>query len=126
MLPTPVLSRHIATYCVSFVTFRHEYEAITTPSQNPVRAALRGENGRSPRKAPPGKRSTESIYVFNERDGAARPSLQVLVSAGYGSVCPGGTAAAAAPGLLYADIVAGGQAGHSLLPKTQVCAILCG
>ena len=74
---SPVLAKHIATYCVSFVTFLHEHEAITTPSQNPGRAALRGENGRSPRKAPPGQRSIESFYVFHERDGAARPSLQV-------------------------------------------------
>ena len=120
---SPVLARHIATYCVSFVTFLHEYEAITTPSRG--RAALRVENGRSPRKAPPRKRSIESFYVFHERDGAARPSLQVLVSqaglqdtiiftvcsAGDGSVSLGGTAAAAAPGFLRADIVAGGQAG---------------
>ena len=45
-----VFARHTLVVFQSFDTL-HNHEAITTLS--PGRAALRGENGRSPRKAPP-------------------------------------------------------------------------
>ena len=43
-------------YPVYFWVLFDDHEAITTLSRG--RAALRGENGRSPRKAPPGPRSS--------------------------------------------------------------------
>ena len=41
-----------------FFDVLHTHEATTTPSLAPGQVALRGENGRSPRKALPGPRSS--------------------------------------------------------------------